>query len=178
MEQQTGGELNMDFDNQNAQHQHTAAPSNGNGYVQYGGFWRRVLACVIDSILLAIVLYPLLMVFTDFSSINIAMDPESLSASSHHEGSFSALLIQVFLPILATVLFWIYRAATPGKMAMGLKIVDARTGEKISTGQAIGRYFAYFISALPFCLGYLWVAFDKRKQGWHDKLAGTVVIKG
>jgi uncharacterized RDD family membrane protein YckC len=41
----------------------------------------------------------------------------------------------------------------------------------------VGRYFAYFVSTIPFCLGFLWVAFDKRKQGWHDKLAHTVVVR-
>ena len=80
------------------------------------------------------------------------------------------------LPAVATILFWKARQATPGKMALSLKIVDAQTGQPMSTGQAIGRYFAYFVSAIGLMLGYLWVAFDRRKQGWHDKLAGTVVV--
>lgn len=62
-------------------------------------------------------------------------------------------------------------------MAISAKIVDARTGQPASTGQLIGRYFAYFVAMLPLFLGIVWVAFDKRKQGWHDKLAGTVVVK-
>jgi len=41
----------------------------------------------------------------------------------------------------------------------------------------IGRYFAYFISTIPLCLGFLWITFDRKKQGWHDKLAGTVVVR-
>ncbi len=41
----------------------------------------------------------------------------------------------------------------------------------------MGRYLGYFASTIPLCLGFLWIAFDKRKQGWHDKLAGTVVIR-
>ena len=51
------------------------------------------------------------------------------------------------------------------------------TGKPASPVQLIGRYFAYIVSMLPLCFGFFWVAFDKRKQGWHDKLAGTVVIK-
>jgi uncharacterized RDD family membrane protein YckC len=54
---------------------------------------------------------------------------------------------------------------------------DAKTLGKPSTGQLIGRYLAYYVSTLPLCLGFLWVAFDKRKQGWHDRIAGTLVIK-
>ena len=62
-------------------------------------------------------------------------------------------------------------------MALKLKIVDAKTGKKLSTGQAIGRYFAYLVSMIPLGLGFIWIGIDSRKQGWHDKLAGTVVIK-
>ena len=47
----------------------------------------------------------------------------------------------------------------------------------MSVGQSIGRYLAYFLSTLPFGLGLLWVAWDPKKQGWHDKLAGTVVVR-
>jgi uncharacterized RDD family membrane protein YckC len=70
-----------------------------------------------------------------------------------------------------------YKSATPGKMVIGAKIVNARTGRQPSTGQLIGRYFAYYISLIPLGLGYLWVAWDPKKQGWHDKLAGTVVVR-
>ena len=62
-------------------------------------------------------------------------------------------------------------------MALSAKIVDAETGKEPSIAQYIGRYFAYIISAIPFCLGFIWVAFDSKKQGWHDKLAGTVVVR-
>lgn len=62
-------------------------------------------------------------------------------------------------------------------MATKLTIVDEKTGGKPSTGQFVGRYLAYYISMLPLFLGIIWVGIDKRKQGWHDKLAGTVVLK-
>jgi uncharacterized RDD family membrane protein YckC len=81
------------------------------------------------------------------------------------------------LPAIAVVLFWVYRQATPGKMAIGAKIVDAKTLGKPSTGQLIGRYLSYYLSTIVFLLGFIWVAFDARKQGWHDKLAGTLVIR-
>lgn len=80
-------------------------------------------------------------------------------------------------PALAVIAFWVYRQATPGKMAISARIVDAETGEAASTGQLVGRYLGYFLAGIPLGLGILWVAFDKRKQGWHDKLAGTVVIR-
>lgn len=60
---------------------------------------------------------------------------------------------------------------------LSLRVVDAESGGPLTLGQGVGRYFAYFVSTIPLGLGFLWVAFDKRKQGWHDKLAHTVVIR-
>jgi len=62
-------------------------------------------------------------------------------------------------------------------MMLSLRIVDAETGNTPSVGQAVGRYFGYFLSAIVLCFGFYWIAFDRRKQGWHDKLAGTVVVR-
>ncbi len=72
--------------------------------------------------------------------------------------------------------FWRYCGATPGKLALALKVVDARTGGRPSTGRLALRFLCYLVSALPLYLGFLWIAVDRRKQGWHDKIAGTVVI--
>jgi hypothetical protein len=66
---------------------------------------------------------------------------------------------------------------TPGKMLLRLRVVDAHTGQAISTPKAIGRYLGYYVSVLPLMLGIIWVGIDKKKQGFHDKLAGTVVIR-
>src|SRR5439155_367292 len=66
--------------------------------------------------------------------------------------------------------------APKGKIAIAAKIVDAETGKPPSTARLVVRLLAYIVSALPLCLGFLWIAFDRRKQGWHDKIAGTVVI--
>ncbi|MCB2181965.1 MAG: RDD family protein [Desulfobulbaceae bacterium] len=81
------------------------------------------------------------------------------------------------LPAIAVIVFWVYKSATPGKMALKLTIVDAKTGGQPTTGQFIIRYIGYYVSMLPLFLGIIWVGIDKRKQGFHDKLAGTVVIK-
>jgi uncharacterized RDD family membrane protein YckC len=62
-------------------------------------------------------------------------------------------------------------------MAIGARIVDAATGGKPTTGQLIGRYLAYYVSTLPFLIGFIWVGIDQRKRGFHDMLAGTVVVR-
>ena len=133
----------------------------------YVGFWARVGASIIDSILMAIILVPIARIF------GIGTDLEATLRLD----SPANILINGVLPAIAVILFWIYRQATPGKMAIGAKIVDAKTGGKPSTGQMIGRYFAYYISTIVLLLGFIWVAFDPRKQGWHDKLAGTLVVR-
>lgn len=73
-------------------------------------------------------------------------------------------------------MFWITMSTTPGKLLMGCHIVDADTLQPVSRKQAIIRLAGYFISALPLYLGFVWAAFDKRKQGLHDKLAKTLVL--
>jgi len=62
-------------------------------------------------------------------------------------------------------------------MIFSSRIVDDRTGKQMSTGQSILRALAYLASILPLCMGFLWIAFDKLKQAWHDKLARTVVVR-
>jgi uncharacterized RDD family membrane protein YckC len=149
---------------------------------RYVGFWKRVLATLIDTIVVLVVIVPLLYAF--YGSSYFKFDLESLlaaaGASAPSRPMFAGpadVFINLVLPMVALILFWRFRGATPGKMLVGAKIVDARTLGKPSTAQLIGRIFAYLVSMLPACLGFLWVAFDKRKQGWHDKLAGTVVVE-
>ncbi|MDA8443622.1 RDD family protein [Paracidovorax valerianellae] len=62
-------------------------------------------------------------------------------------------------------------------MVIGARVVDAATGNSLTLGQSIGRYLACIVSMVPLCLGLFSVGFDGRKQGWHDKLAGTVVVR-
>ena len=135
--------------------------------LKYAGFWIRVWASIIDTVLISIITIPILLAIYGtqyFESENIIEGPMDF-------------LISWVLPAIAVITFWVYKAATPGKMAISSKIVDAQTGDQPSTGQFVGRYFAYIVSLLPLGLGIFWVAFDKKKQGWHDKLAGTVVVR-
>ena len=85
--------------------------------------------------------------------------------------------ISVVLPAIIIVAFWHKLRATPGKMLISAVVVDAGTGEPLSTRQSVIRFLGYYVSALAMGLGYFWVAFDPRKQGWHDKMAGSVVVR-
>jgi uncharacterized RDD family membrane protein YckC len=134
---------------------------------EYAGFWIRFGAMLIDLVVMIIVLYiPLTMIY----------GAEYWIGEQFIYGFWDVILGYI-VPIVVTIWFWLRYSGTPGKMATKLRIVDAATGNKMTTGQAIGRYFAYTIAILPLCLGLIWVGIDKKKQGWHDKLAGTVVIR-
>ena len=137
--------------------------------VEYAGFWVRVGAMIIDTLLIMIILIPLLVAIYGWAYFE--------AANTRLFAGPADFLLSWVAPAVAVIVFWIYRQATPGKMALSIRIVDAATGNPPSTAQCVGRYFAYFVSIFPLGLGLIWVAFDKRKQGWHDKLAGTVVIR-
>jgi len=135
--------------------------------LEYVGFWPRVGASLIETILLGVIIWPLL----------TPLYGESYWKSEKLiNGPMDSLLSCVF-PAGGGILYWIARQATPGKMAISAKIVDAKSGKAPGTGQLIGRYLAYYLSMIPLCLGFIWVAFDERKQGWHDKISGTVVVR-
>ena len=136
--------------------------------IEYAGFWARTGAAIIDTILIALITIPLTVSIYGWDYFN--------SEATGVIAGPADFLISYVTPAIAVIIFWIYKQATPGKMAISAKILDATTGEPASTGQLIGRYFGYFVSMIPLFLGVIWVAFDKRKQGWHDKLAGTVVV--
>ena len=135
--------------------------------IEYGGFWIRVMAALIDSVIVMIITLP----------ITTAIYGEvPKDGYTYLQGGWDFVINYLF-PAVAVIVFWVYKSATPGKLFTKLTIVDAKTGGKPSIGQYIVRYLGYFVSIIPLCAGLIWVAFDERKQGWHDKMAGTLVIQ-
>lgn len=135
--------------------------------LEYVGFWARMLASLVDTVLLTVVIVPIML---------------AIYGSAYWEDErlfkgFGGVLFEWLLPIVAVLAFWLVKQSTPGKMMIGAKIVDARTGGNPQPSQLVVRYIGYFVSTFGLCLGFIWVAFDKRKQGWHDKMAGTVVVR-
>ena len=134
--------------------------------VGYGGFWIRLVAYIIDAIVLSIVASVLA---TIFGIPIVQMDPE------HYDPT---------LNLVSFVIGWLYfalmesseRGATLGKMAMGLRAVTS-DGRRLSFMNATGRYFAKIVSALILGIGFLMIAFTDNKRGLHDMIAATLVIK-
>jgi uncharacterized RDD family membrane protein YckC len=139
-----------------------------NEELEYVGFWTRVGATIIDTVLTLCITMPLLVAIYGWAYFENSEPRFARPADA---------LISWVLPAVAVILFWLKKQATPGKMAVSARVVDSATGETMSAGQSIGRYLAYFVAALPVGVGLFWVAWDPKKQGWHDKLAGTVVVR-
>ncbi len=132
----------------------------------YGGFWIRVVAYIIDAIILGIVAG----IIDAILHINLT-DPQS---PSRNTGS----LISLALSLAYFAGMWSYQGATLGQRIFKLRVVDASTGQPISIGKAALRWVGLLISFLVCFVGVIWVAFDSRKQGWMDKIAGTLVTQG
>lgn len=141
---------------------HPAAASQ----VAYGGFWIRLVAYIIDAILLSIASGIVGSVF----GVNI-FNPDI----EHYSGVANGISFLIGLFYFA-LLESSERGATVGKMAMGLRVVTDK-GERLSFANAVGRYFAKIVSALILGIGFIMIAFTDRKRGLHDMIAGTLVIK-
>ncbi len=115
---------------------------------EYIGFWLRFGASIIDSILLLMITFPLLYLIYG-----------GLYSDELVQGPLDVIISYVF-PVVATILFWLYKSATPGKMALSVKIVDAKTGNLPTVSQSIIRYIGYYVSLLPLGLGFLWIGWD------------------
>ena len=137
--------------------------------MNYAGFWKRFAAGFVDWIILAIP-------FVILSKI--ALNPELIHVDPH-----AYLTYAIWLNIVAALAHWIYhtafesssKQATPGKMALGIKVTDLN-GRRIGFGKATGRYFGRLLSMTILFIGYIMIAFTEKKQGLHDKMAGCLVV--
>ncbi len=146
--------------------------------VEYAGFWRRFAAVLIDTLVLLLIITPLAYFFSQGEYLP-GFNPEGDIAAqlATLQLDWNYLLINDLLPMVLVIFFWVRFRGTPGKQLMSCEVVDAETLGNLSIGQSIMRYIGYFLSTLPLCLGFLWVALDKKKRGFHDLLAHTVVIR-
>ena len=128
---------------------------------ELAGFGRRFAAQLIDLLWLL----PLSVVLATFAA-----------AVNGGEMSLGGEMMSNIIGALVVLLFWVERQGTPGKLVLGLTIVDAETGLPPRIGRLVLRYLGYLLSAIPLGLGYFWMLWDARRQTWHDKLGGTLVL--
>jgi uncharacterized RDD family membrane protein YckC len=137
--------------------------------IEPAGFWIRAGAYLADGVVLNLVILPLCIGLAYLVGVN--RGPMAFAAVGP---LFYA--ISLVLPIAYYIFFLGKRGYTPGKGFLGLQVIR-QDGTGMSYGDAAIRFFSYIISSLPLFLGFLWIAFDRNKQGWHDKIARTQVIK-
>ncbi len=139
----------------------------------YAGFWLRVVAYIIDAIIVGIVGFVIGMIF-GVGAVSTGTDISDPTGGGNMLLNLISIAIGVAYFAGMESSSW---QATVGKKALGLVVTDLN-GQRISLGRAIGRYFGKILSALILLIGFIMVAFTERKQGLHDMIAGTLVLKG
>ena len=135
--------------------------------VHYAGFWVRFLALVLDVIVLGVITTALSPVWGP--QFTVTGTTVTIHTNANALGTLTGLVYFVGL--------WSWRGQTIGMIPFGMQVVGVADGKKIDLLRGVLRYVGIIISIVPLFLGLIWVAFDSRKQGWHDKIAGTVVIR-
>ena len=148
------------------------------GY-RYATFTGRMLASIIDTLLSIMLLVPLFRLVQGW----LDMTPPSLQGLSQEEVAlllsdvFAANAVELAILTIIVLVFWAFKGGTPGKIILKMHIVDAQSYGRPAWWQLIIRYVGYYVSILPFCLGFVWMYYDKRHQAFHDKMARTIVIQ-
>jgi uncharacterized RDD family membrane protein YckC len=149
----------------------------------YAGFWRRFGAYVVDSIILTIGLGILLFVLSligipIFESAEYAAETADMSASISAGANLSPVA-SIILFVVGLLYFPLLESsslqATPGKLALGIKVTDLQ-GNRIGFGRALGRNLAKIVSAIILYIGFIMAGFTARKQALHDMIAGCLVV--
>jgi uncharacterized RDD family membrane protein YckC len=133
----------------------------------YAGFWVRFLAFLIDAILLGIV----------SAAFTPVWGPQVTTSGTNIEVHAQANAIGTVVALIYFAGFWAWRGQTVGMMPFNLQVVGVADGRRIDFVRGLLRYVGFIIAAIPLLIGLIWAAFDARKQGWHDKIASTVVIR-
>lgn len=153
----------------------------------YATFERRLLASSIDAVIIALCLMPfnnpIMHGLYDSANARYPITPDmdemtmqlmQLQAMLYVFTTLSILQIGLFG--IYSAVFWHFYSATPGKWVMRMRIVNDSTGEPIGTKQILLRLFGYGIASLPLCLGVFAIAWNAKRQGWHDRIAKTAVV--
>jgi len=159
------------------------------GMYRYAGFWIRVVAQLIDGVITGTVVGAVFMML--YGSSLFAVIRQAAEAGANGNQPDPAAMVELMTPIIASiwsfqllafvagvaysVYFLVKFGATPGKMALGIKVIRA-DGGPIQVGQAIGRYFAHILSGIILYIGYMMAGWDDQKRALHDRLVETRVI--
>ena len=145
----------------------------------YAGFWRRFGAYIVDSIILTIVLGIVFFVL-GLVGVPIVETAEYAAEGGEMSADFGLSPVAAIILFLVSVLYFPVLEcsslqATPGKLALGIKVTDMQ-GNRIGFGRALGRNLAKIISAIILNIGFIMAGFTQKKQALHDMIAGCLVV--
>lgn len=172
-------------------------------YKKYAGFFPRIVAGLLDSLLISLIFTPILDFLArylfdvnpekaraDMENITQTANPKTVEEAGslffeyYKIAETHGIIAQIgfvyfFYGVICAVItinFWRYYSATPAKMLFRMIIVDKKTMEKPTIRQWVLRFIGYIISAIPLGFGFVWIGMNKKRLGWHDLIAGTAVV--
>ncbi|HEY5034553.1 MAG TPA: RDD family protein [Candidatus Dormibacteraeota bacterium] len=161
-----------------------AAPQYQGPQPRYAGFWIRLVARLLDGLIVGIPFGILFGVFAVAGGVfanntsSSSQDSQNAAAAAVFGGGFLLLyLVALVLQVGYWIYFWGTSGATLGMRLLHLRVVDADTGGPIGYARATVRFLMTIVNSWACYIGWIWVAFDPRKQGWHDKVANSVVLQ-
>jgi uncharacterized RDD family membrane protein YckC len=160
----------------NLRHKRNPLPPTFKGH--YAGFITRLIAFVIDILIVSVSIGVMLSTFSlILNFFNIELEGISnLSVVIRNLAIFvTGFGFTFFVNFIYVTFFWIVVGKTIGKAVMGLRVIGPR-GSRMTIGRSFRRYLGYWISAFPLFLGYFWVLVNDERRAWHDIIAGTSVI--
>jgi uncharacterized RDD family membrane protein YckC len=149
--------------------------------VRLAGFFSRLIAFGLDLLFISLINMVVLtgtgLIINFFFVGNFEGVPviQNIADAIIASSAWLMALFSTFFGFVYFIFFWVISGFTPGKALLGLRVVRT-DGRPVNLGRAVLRLIAYLIAALPLFLGFIWILFDNRRQGWHDKIARTYVI--
>lgn len=148
--------------------------------VRYAGFWRRFAAALIDGIAISIVTQPINLIVGQGFSFDTTQNTAGEVEDFHFDVDWTQIAVGNLLTTAITIAYYVIALSrwgqTIGALALSIKVMHP-DGTLLSPGRAAVRWFGALVSSIPLGLGYFWMLWDPRKQTWHDKMAGSIVVK-
>jgi uncharacterized RDD family membrane protein YckC len=164
-----------------------AAPPEQSGPapgVEFGGYGARLIAYIIDGIIVAIVTTVIILIGVVIltATSDFTLDQTgTVTSGTVSGGGVTALLVSFLLALIFGLLyfpwFWARGGQTPGMRITSIRVVSDKDGTPIGWGTAILRLIGWWISAAVFYIGFIWIFIDGRRRSWADLIAGTLVVK-
>ena len=149
-------------------------------FAPYAGFWARFLAWFVDAIVISLVTQPISLILGQGIDLEVTEDAAGNVTDFSFDVDPTLLILTVVVSTLLPGVYYIVALSrwgqTLGALAASLKVVHP-DGSLLSPGRAAVRWIGSVVSSIVFLLGYFWMIWDGRKQTWHDKMAGSVVVK-